>query len=146
MFGESDEVGIGVVIWDSKGEVKAALSEKIKKPPTVDILKLLAAKRIVTFSLETGVTQAMFEGDAATVIKALQLGGWELVQGGHLVNDIPAFKNSFQSILFSNVVWQCNEVAHALAQKARDSFPLSVWMEYVLQDIVSFLLLDLWFS
>ncbi|XP_050255150.1 uncharacterized protein LOC126701050 [Quercus robur] len=30
IFGESDEAGIGVVIQDCKGEVKAALSEKIK--------------------------------------------------------------------------------------------------------------------
>ena len=29
MFGESDEVGIGVVIWNFEGEVMAALSEKI---------------------------------------------------------------------------------------------------------------------
>ena len=44
MFGESDEAGIGVVIRDGRGEVKAALFEKIKKPPTVDVLELLAAK------------------------------------------------------------------------------------------------------
>ena len=56
MFGESDEAGIWVVIRDSKREVKDALSEKIKKPPTVDILELLAAKWAVTFSLETGTT------------------------------------------------------------------------------------------
>ena len=42
--GESDEAGIGVVIRDSRGAVKAALSEKIKKPPTVDVLELFAAK------------------------------------------------------------------------------------------------------
>ena len=29
MFGESDEVGIGVVIWNFEGEVMAGLSEKI---------------------------------------------------------------------------------------------------------------------
>ena len=44
MFGESDEAGIGVVIRNSNDEVRAALSEKIKKPPTVEILELLAAK------------------------------------------------------------------------------------------------------
>ncbi|KAK7860326.1 hypothetical protein CFP56_039662 [Quercus suber] len=74
MFGEFDEAGIVVVIRDSRGEVKAALSEKIKKPPTVDVLELLAAKRAMTFSLETGTTRALVEGDSATVIKAIQLG------------------------------------------------------------------------
>ena len=71
MFGESDEVGIGVVIQDSRGEVKVALSKKIKKPPTVDVLELLAAKRAVTFSLETSTTRAVVERDSATVIKAI---------------------------------------------------------------------------
>ena len=50
--GEFDEAGIRVVIRSSKGEVMAALSEKIKKPPTVDILELFAAKWVVYFSLE----------------------------------------------------------------------------------------------
>ena len=77
MFGEFDEAGIGVVIWDGRGEVKATLSKKIKKPPTVDVLELLAAKRAITFSLETNTTRVVLEGDSASVIKAIQLGGWE---------------------------------------------------------------------
>ena len=77
LFGESDEAGIGVVIRDGRGEVKAALSEKIKKPPTVDVLELLAAKWAMTFSLETDTTRAVLEGDSALVIKAIQLSGWE---------------------------------------------------------------------
>ena len=77
MFGKYNETGIGVVIRDDRGEVKAALFEKIKKPPTVDVLELLAAKRAMTFSLETDTTQAVLEGDSASMIKAIQLGGWE---------------------------------------------------------------------
>ena len=77
LFGESDEAGIGVVIRDGRGEVKAALSEKIKKPPTVDVLELLAAKWAMTFSLETDTTRVVLEGDSALVIKAIQLSGWE---------------------------------------------------------------------
>ena len=68
--------------------MEATLSEKIKKPPTVDVLELFAAKRAVTFSLETGTTRAVVEGDFATMIKAIQFGGWELAQGGHLIHDI----------------------------------------------------------
>ena len=77
MFGESDEAGIGVVIRDGRGEVKAALFEKIKKSPTVDVLELLAAKWAMTFSLEIDTTRVVLEGDFALVIKAIQLGGWE---------------------------------------------------------------------
>ena len=126
MFGKSDEAGICVVIRNSNGEVRAALSEKIKKPPIVEILELLVAKRAVLFSLETGTMKSVIEGDAETVIRALQCGGWERAQGGHLIKDISAIKNSFQSISFSHVGRQGNAVAHALAQRARHSFPFSV--------------------
>ena len=81
MFGKSDEAGICVVIRNSNGEVRAALSEKIKEPPIVEILELLAAKRAVLFSLETGTMKSVIEGDAETVIRALQCGGWERAQG-----------------------------------------------------------------
>ena len=77
LFGKSNEAGIGVVIRDGRGEVKAALSEKIKKLPTVDVLELLAAKWAMTFSLETDTTRVVLEGDSALVIKAIQLSGWE---------------------------------------------------------------------
>ena len=143
MFGEFNEAGIGVVIRDGRGEVKAARSEKIKKPPTVDVLELLAAKQAMTFSLETDTTRVVLEGDSASMIKAIQLGGWEFAQGGHLIHDISTLKNSFQSISFSHVVRQGNAVAHALAERARHSFPLFVWVEHVLEDIVSSFLHDL---
>ena len=78
------------------------------------------------FSLETGTTKLVIEGDAKTVIRALQCGGWERAQGGHQIKDISTIKNSFQSISFSHVGRQGNVVAHALAQRARHSFPFSV--------------------
>lgn len=42
-FGESDEAGVKVIVRNSRGEVKATLAEKIRKPPSVDALELLAA-------------------------------------------------------------------------------------------------------
>ena len=47
------------------------------------------------FSLETGTKKSVIEGDAKTMIRALQCGGWERAQGGHLIKDISAIKNSF---------------------------------------------------
>ena len=88
MFGEFDEAGLGVVIQNSKSEVLATLFEKIQKPTMVEVLELLAAKQVVSFSLEIGFTKSVFEGDSESVIRALRCGGWENSRGGHLINDI----------------------------------------------------------
>ena len=108
----------------------------------MEILELLATKRVVLFSLETGTLKSVIERDAELVIRALQYGGWERAQGGHLIKDISAIKNSFQSISFSHVGRQDNAVAHALAQRARHFFPFSIWLEHLPHDIVSFLSSD----
>ena len=124
------------------GEVMAALSKKIKKPPIVDILELLAAKRAMWVSLKTGFNKSVIEGDSELVIRSLRFGGLANSQGCYLIKDILFIVNSFQRISFSHVVWQGNAVAHALAQRARHSFPLLVWMEAIPLDILSFVLSD----
>ena len=70
MFAESNDVGIGVVICNYKGEVMAALSEKIAHLSSVDILEMLAARRVAQFIVELGFPQAVFKGDFAGIIKA----------------------------------------------------------------------------
>ena len=64
-------------------------------------------------------------------------------QGGHILKDILSHLNSFQSCSFSHIGRQGNAVAYALAQRARLSYPLEVWMESVPPDISSFVLFDL---
>lgn len=62
--------------------------------------------------------------------------------GGHILKEILSLANLFQSLSFSHVVRQGNTVAHALAQRARLSFPFQVWMMLVPFDVFSFLALD----
>ena len=45
----------------SEGKVMAAMSEKILKPPLVEILELLAARHAVVFTVETGFHQVVIE-------------------------------------------------------------------------------------
>ena len=71
MFNESDKVGIGVVIRNATGEIIATLSEKILKPASMAILKLLAARRVARFVQEIGLRQSHFEGDLKSGVKAL---------------------------------------------------------------------------
>ena len=116
MFAESNMVEIGVVVRNSEGRVLAALSEQIVKPPTVEILELLVARRAVSFTAESGFDQFICEGDSESVVNSLRRTSMENSRGGHLIKDIAYLSNSFRSISFAHVCRQGNAVAHALAQ------------------------------
>lgn len=55
MFNESEEVGSGIVVCDSSGQV---LAEKIGKPCNIETLEMLAARRAVIFAMEIGIQHA----------------------------------------------------------------------------------------
>ena len=76
-FRESDMAGLGVVIRNGDGLVLAALSEQIVKPPSVEILELLTARRAVTFAAESGHEQVVCEGDSELVINSFRGSGME---------------------------------------------------------------------
>lgn len=103
MYGESDKAGIGVVIRNSKGQVLAALSKQIVKPPTIEILELLATRRAVQFTAELGHAQFVCEGNFESIINSLRGKGMEKSQGGQLIKDIMSQSNSFLSISFAHV-------------------------------------------
>nr|XP_023898722.1 uncharacterized protein LOC112010605 [Quercus suber] len=94
-FPESDEAGTGVVIRNSDGAVMAAMAEKIAKPPSAEVLESLAARHAVVFTLEVGFHRVCLEGDAVSVIKALQNSGMGLPLGGHILKDILSLAKSF---------------------------------------------------
>ena len=101
MFGESDQAGLGVVIRNSEGQVMVALSEKIKKPHSAQSVELLAARRAVTFCIETGFQNSIFEGNSELVIKWLRGKGLVNSQDGHIIQDILSYANSLQSFSLS---------------------------------------------
>ena len=142
MFAESNMARIGVVVRNSEGRVLAALSEQNVKPPMVEILELLAAWCVVSFTAESGYDQFVCEGDSESVVNSLRRTGMENSRGGHLIKDIAYLSNSFRSISFAHVRRQGNVVAHTLAQRARQFFSSLIWLEYVPTDIMSFVLDD----
>ena len=74
LFGESDEVGLGVVIRNSEGEVMVALSENIVKPPAAKTVELLAAPRAVLFSIKAGFRNSVFEGTPLLLSSLYKIG------------------------------------------------------------------------
>ena len=143
LFGESDSVGISVVIWSSEGGVLAALSEKIMKPHSAELVEILAARCAVLFSAKMGFFNLIFEGDSSNVIRSLQDRNVAHSQGGHILKDTLSYLNSFQSCSFSHIGTQGNVVVYALTQRARLSCLLEVWLESVPPNISSFVRFDL---
>ena len=132
-----------MVICDNEGYLLVALSEKVRLPATVEVLKMLAAQRVATFARELGFSRVCFEGDAELVVKCLQSGSVLNALTGHLVKDFMSIRGYFQSSSIIHVRRQDNNIAHALARNARFSFPLRVWMEEVPPNIFSFVVKDL---
>ena len=88
MFPESDQAGIGVVVRNQAGQVMAALSKRIQKPGSAEILEALAGRRAVQFILELGFKQPVFKGDSEVIIKALDNEVFSSPSVGHIVKDI----------------------------------------------------------
>ena len=66
-FWDIATVGLGVVVRDSEGLVIAALSERMRLPPTVAALEALACKRSILFAIELGLQEVVFEGDLEVI-------------------------------------------------------------------------------
>ena len=100
MFSESGEAGIGVVVRNAKGEVIAALAEKILYPGSVEVLEALAARRAVNFIVELGIAGSEFEGDSELVCRALRSTELGHSSIGQIVKDIMSIIGSLSFFLF----------------------------------------------
>ena len=63
--------GLGVVVRDGRGNVLAALSQKIALPQSVEMAEALAAKRAVQLASEMSFLRVVVEGDCKRVVQAL---------------------------------------------------------------------------
>ena len=142
VFSESGEAGIGVVVQDAKGEVIAALAEKITYPGSVVLLEALATRRAAKFIVELGISLFEFEGDLEVVYRALRTTDWSHPSFGQIIKDTLSIVGLLRTFSFSRTRQQGNCVAHALAKRAIVSFPLLVWMEHVPSDVEQFVILD----
>ncbi|KAL0015374.1 hypothetical protein SO802_002443 [Lithocarpus litseifolius] len=136
VFTKSNEAGIGVVVRNEKGEVMASLAEKIGMPVGgVEVIEAMAARKAILLAVELGFHQCIIEGDSEIVFKALTEGVSNHSSFGHIIKDCKSIMASLRSCSFSHVRRQGNGVAHALAKRAKNSYPLLVWMEAVPPDI-----------
>ena len=122
-------MGIGVIVRDARGEVIAALAEKILYPGLVEVLEALATRRVAKFAVELGLSSSILEGDSEVVYRVLQTSDWHH-SSIEIVKYTVSIASSLRTFSFSHTRQQSNNAAHALAKRAIVSFPLLVWMEH----------------
>lgn len=85
----------------------------------------------------------MFEGDSEILVKAHNSANSSHAAIRHIIKDIQSALSFFRTHSFSHNRRQGNAIAHALAKKARNSFPLDVWMESVPSDLDRLIISDI---
>lgn len=121
IFNGLDCVGPGIVIRNSKGTVFASLSERVTLPPSVDDLEALAWRRSVTFAIELGLQEVIFEGYSELVYKCLTTTLLSLAPFGHIIDETRRLVSHFRFASFSHVKRGGNTVADKLAKLAKNS-------------------------
>ena len=70
-FSDLGAARLGVVIRDSSGQVVGALAERIPIPKSAATVEALACRRALIFAKELSIFEAVCEGDAEVIIRAL---------------------------------------------------------------------------
>ena len=129
VFTKRKQVGIGVVIRDSAGEVVAALSQKLARPLGELEIEAKAMEVAVQFALDVGVRDVTFEGDSLSICNALR-GRSELSSSvQNIIFGLSHLVRNFRSYGFSHIKRQGNIPAHLLAQHASGVESYVAWVE-----------------
>ena len=73
----------------------------------------------MVFAKELSLLDAIFEGDAELIIKALQAKEVNHLEYGHVIQDSLVLASYFQVCYFSHVKRVSNSVAHFLARRSK---------------------------
>ncbi|XP_059441925.1 uncharacterized protein LOC132174254 [Corylus avellana] len=111
-------VGIGILARDANGQFMAAcgLKKKTLRDPTV--AEAFATLHTVLFANELGFEHVIFEGDALTVVKAINSTDTCESSYGHFVEDVKRSRSEIAISSFVHVLRGANSAAHNLANEA----------------------------
>ena len=117
---------IGVVIRDCRGFLIATSNKILPAPFSAKITKAMALQEGVLLALEMGISHAIVESDALSIIQAINEGdlNGEL---GHIVQNIIDISSSFSWCSFQHLKRTGNIVAHEVSRAAKISGVSQVW-------------------
>ena len=118
------------------------MSVRIPLPHSVPKVEALACRHAVSFAVDLGLQEIIFEGDSAIINQAINSSLSSPALYGHIVDDILHLTLQLRSHKFSQVSRCCNKVADAFAKKARDGLDFKIWVDDVPGDIIPLALFD----
>ena len=108
--------GIGVVVWDCRGEVIVSLVQQLDQAYQPVEIEAMATFKAVEFVSELGFHRAIVQGDSVLVMKALTCKDNGLAPYAHLINYVSLFSGSFSELSYSHIRRDSNKVAYSLAK------------------------------
>nr|XP_023884938.1 uncharacterized protein LOC111997115 [Quercus suber] len=121
-------VGIGVVVRDHFGVVRAALSRKFHGLLGPLAAEAKAMEEGLPFALDHGVNAAICEGDSMVVFNSLTGSIFPSASISNLISGSLLHAARFDVCKFSVVPRNGNRVAHGLAQYAKNLFDSCTWI------------------
>ena len=142
IFQDTGTAGIGVVIRDSEGMVIAALSERISLPSIVEDVEALACRKAISFAIEIGLQDVIFEVDSEIIYRHLVSDSICMTAFGHIIEDSRRLITSLRKVSFTHVRRNGNRVADKLAKLAKYLYEPQVWIEDIHRDVTDYVTLD----
>ena len=115
---QNERIGLGSVIPDQEGNVKAAQCIVRRGRFEPGIAEALAAVQTLMLCRDLGLSKIQLEGDATNVVKALNSIEVDWSKSGHIIEDARFMEQQF---LFCEIIYvgrEGNNVAHNFAKQA----------------------------
>jgi hypothetical protein len=100
IFRNMNDVGLGVIIRNARGEVMGSLCQRVPFPHSIEVVEASAARCAIQFAKDLGIMEIDLKGDSKTVVDALLLSGPCTTFYGHIIEDIKLIARGLCSVHF----------------------------------------------
>ncbi|XP_075645363.1 uncharacterized protein LOC142616385 [Castanea sativa] len=114
----------------------------INLPSSVEELEALACQRAISFAIEVGLHDVIFEGDSRTIYNLLTSNVPCLAPFGHIIDDSRILASNLRNASFSHVKRDGNAVADKLAKLAKHLYEPQIWLEDIHGNATNLVILD----
>ncbi|XBH87505.1 hypothetical protein VPH35_074951 [Triticum aestivum] len=123
-------MGIGVVIRDHLGVVRAACICYVDQVEDPELAEAIVVRHALSFTEEAGFQSIIMASDCSTIVNKVKNVTTDRSQIGAIIYDIKSRALKFKSCMFTHVNRSCNVASHVLARSAEHD-PGSCWFNVV---------------